>query len=121
MTAGELITRVDDLRPNAYSREQKLRWLRRLDGQIHAELLETHPRLEARPLPETYEADTVLSAPFPYAEELYTAYLFCQIDLHNGEIARYNQSLSLLAAGWRQLADRINRSAMPGGAACLRF
>ena len=45
MTAGELIARVDELRPNAYSMEQKLRWLRRLDGQILAELEETHGAL----------------------------------------------------------------------------
>ena len=45
MTAGELIARVDELRPNAYSAEQKLRWLRRLDGQILAEIWETHGAL----------------------------------------------------------------------------
>ena len=52
----------------------------------------------------------------PYDEELYTAYLFCQIDLHNGEIARYNQSLGLLAAAWRQMADALNRARRPTGA-----
>ena len=48
MTAGELIARVDELRPNAYSAEQKLRWLRRLDGQILAEIWETHGASAAR-------------------------------------------------------------------------
>ena len=216
MTAGELIARVDELRPNAYSAEQKLRWLRRLDGQILAEIWETHGASAARsaqsealssrtspqagvairtpgeteetdchavgrhahmpperlnggairgslptvrhdsvgeglappvgagadpttggasPAPtetgetvETgysefriphselspvYAADTQLLAPFPWDEGVYTAWLFCQIDLHNGEIGKYTQSLQLLAAAWRSLADWVNRRRMP--------
>ncbi len=119
MTAGEAIALADELRPNQYSAEQKLRWLRRLDGQILAELEDNHRPETAGTSPAvleaSYGADTELLAPFPYAEELYTAYLFCQIDLHNAEIAKYNQSLSLLSAAWRQLADWINRSRRPKG------
>ena len=143
MTAGELIDLVDLLRPNQYSSAQKLRWLRRLDGQILAELEATHEPAreaaaggelsfeiressgqeggEAAALPDAYTAETELLAPFPYDEELYTAYLFCQIDLHNAEIQKYNQSLSLLAAAWRSLADWINRGAMPKGAGAWKM
>ena len=160
MTAGELIARVDALRPNQYSADDKLGWLRRLDGQILAELEETHhpgpptkpsgfvgeeegqchrswrqspdcrltswhcPDDGTRPsrfpglcltpeLPDRYEAATPLLADFPFDEGLYSAWLFCQIDLHNGEIGQYNQSLSLFAAAWRQLADHINRHRRP--------
>ncbi len=148
MTAGELIARVDELRPNAYSMEQKLRWLRRLDGQILAEIWETHgaesqPRrdehrssadtadvgqtddqwssLRPAALPSAYETDTQLLAPFPWDEGVYSAWLFCQIDLHNGEIQKYNQSLQLLAAAWRGLADWVNRSRRPRGARSWRM
>ena len=140
MTAGELIARVDALRPNVYSPERKLEWLRRLDGQIRAELLLTHKSADRRgpaalartgegehpefeipnsesssALPERYDLQTQLLAPEPWGEALYTAGLFCQIDLHNGEIQRYNQSLSLLAAAWRGYADWLNRERMPLG------
>ena len=137
MTAGEILQRVDDLRPNAYSQEQKLRWLQRLDGQILLELLETHEgtdccstggatgasapvpsgaiRIPAA-LPLRYDLQTELLAPFPWGEGVYIAGLFCQIDLHNGEIQKYNQSLSLLASAWRSLADWINRGTRPKGA-----
>ena len=207
MTAGELIARVDELRPNAYSAEQKLRWLRRLDGQILAEIWETHGASAARSaqsealssrtspqagvairssdaetgkriatpvtrslvrndsvgeglappvgagadpttggaspaptetgetvetgysefriphseLPPVYAADTQLLAPFPWDEGVYTAWLFCQIDLHNGEIGKYNQSLQLLAAAWRSLSDWVNRSRRPLGAPAWRM
>ena len=118
MTAGALIAEVDALRPNQYSAAQKLQWLQRLDGQVKLELEETH-----EPLPsasqteqsgeESYTAETELRVPFPYDTELYSAYLFCQIDLHTGEISRYNQSLSLLSAAWRQAADWFNRQRLP--------
>ena len=163
MTAGEILDRVDALRPNSYSPEQKLRWLRRLDGQILLELLETHERAvpptvacgdtspagggngaesvgqlppagevshcshrgagEGAPasLPASYDQQTELLAPFPWGEGVYIAGLFCQIDLHNGEIQKYNQSLSLLAAASRNLADWINRGAMPKGAGAWKM
>ena len=151
MTAGEVIAQADELRPNAYSREQKLRWLRRLDGQILAELELTHGALASptgggapegggrgneplsalratspgggseAALPDSYDADTGLLAPFPWGEGLYLAWLFCQIDLHNGEIQRYNQSLALLASAWRSLADWMNRTRMPRGVPAWRM
>lgn len=115
MTAGELIAQVDALRPNHYTVEEKLRWLRRIDGQILRELEETHTSSSgARPvLPADYTEETELRVGFPYESELYTAYLFCQIDLHNGEIGKYNQSMALLSAAWRQLADSVNRECLP--------
>ncbi len=116
MTAGELIAQVDRLRPNQYSAEEKLQWLRRIDGQIRRELDGTHEALPAQSgdgADEPYSEDTVLRVGFPYDSELYTAYLFSQIDLHNGEIGKYNQSLTLLSAAWRQLADSINRERLP--------
>ena len=70
---------------------------------------------ESPVLPDVYHADTELLAPFPWGEGLYLSWLFCQIDLHNGEIQKYNQSLSQLAAAWRSLADWFNRSRRPRG------
>ncbi len=124
MTAGELIAAADSLRPNQYPAEQKLRWLHRLDGQIRRELLETHEKPSDREIPaegDAYTEQTELLVGFPYDSELYTAYLFCQIDLHNGEISRYQQSLALLSAAWRQLADSINRDRLPQKAAAWKL
>ena len=117
MTAGEVIAAVDALRPNQYGAAQKLRWLQRLDGQILGELERRHepPAGGLTEAAEPYTEDTVLRVGAPYDEELYTAYLFSQIDLHNGEITRYNQSLGLLAAAWRQMADALNRARRPVG------
>ena len=59
--------------------------------------------------------------PFPYAEELYTAYIFSQMDLLNAEITRYTQSATQLAAAWRQYADWYNRSHAPLGVRRLKL
>ena len=66
-------------------------------------------RGEEPTLDEPYTAATELLAPFPYGWELYTAWLFAQIDLNNAELTKYNQSMTLFASAWRQLADRANR------------
>ena len=120
MTAGEAIAAADSLRPNQYTAAQKLAWLRRLDGQIARELADTHEG-EAPELPESYESGSVLLAPCPYDEELYTAYLFAQIDLNNAEIVKYNQSVALLGAAWRQLADAWNRTRRPRSRGAFRL
>ena len=117
MTAGELIAAVDALRPNHYEASQKLEWLRLLDGKICSELLWAYddaPDFPAAP----YTAASELLAPFPYDWELYTSWLFSQIDLHNAEIVKYDQSMTLFASAWRQAADWINRTRRPqlGGA-----
>ena len=108
MTAGEALTAADALRPNQYSDAQKLAWLRLLDGKLVTEILAAYGGEEPA-LDEPYTAATELLAPFPYGWELYTAWLFAQIDLNNAELTKYNQSMTLFASAWRQLADRANR------------
>jgi len=118
MTAREMIDRVDTLRPNACTDAEKLRWLRRLDEQVHAELLLTHEGAPAAPAAQ-YSGTSELLVAEKYGDELYSAYLSAQIDFANGEIERYNRSAALFSQAWRQLADSINREREPLGA--LRF
>ena len=108
MRAGELIAAVDALRPNPYSTGQKLRWLALLDQKLESEVLSVYEEVDANRSPD-YGEETALLAPFPYDWELYTNWLFAQIDLMNAEIVKYNQSMTLFAAAWRQLADAMNR------------
>ena len=114
MTAGEMIALADRLRPNQYTTADKLRWLERLIG-THAEIAPDAASGTA------YTAATELLVPFPYAEELYTAYIFSQMDLLNAEITRYTQSATQLAAAWRQYADWYNRSHAPLGVRLMKI
>lgn len=122
MTAGEMIALADRLRPNQYTTADKLRWLERLDGQVLSEVIGTHAEIAPDAAGgAAYTASTELLVPFPYAEELYTAYIFSQMDLLNVEITRYTQSATQLAAAWRQYADWYNRSHAPLGVRRLKL
>lgn len=122
MTAGEMIALADRLRPNQYTTADKLRWLERLDGQVLSEVIGTHAEIAPDAAGgAAYTASTELLVPFPYAEELYTAYIFSQMDLLNVEITRYTQSATQLAAAWRQYADWYNRRHAPLGVRRLKL
>ncbi len=122
MTAGEMIALADRLRPNRFTETDKLRWLERLDGQVLSEVIGTHAEIAPDAAGgAAYTASTELLVPFPYAEELYTAYIFSQMGLLNAEITRYTQSATQLAAAWRQYADWYNRSHAPLGVRRLKL
>ena len=90
MTIQEVIAIVDDLTPNQYSTEQKIRWLSTLDGKIFHEVIRTHLGggvwFQGH---ETDDEDLLVEA--PYAEDIYTRYLQARIAAENNEIAKYDQ------------------------------
>lgn len=120
LLSGELLAAVDEEKPNQYPASRKLSWLRELDGLVQKELLETHAG-EIAALPESYDELSSLLVPEPYGAALYRFWLFAQIDLTNGEILKYNQSLALFNAAWRLYADSLNRASRPVGAGGWRF
>lgn len=73
MTITEAIERVDTLKPNQYTDEQKVRWLERLDGQLFLELVCTHEGAEGTlPRYGTDQMDRELLAPDPWATSFTT-------------------------------------------------
>ena len=114
------IARAERARESLYETVDAL--LKRLDGQVLSEVIGTHAEIAPDAASGTaYTAATELLVPFPYAEELYTAYIFSQMDLLNAEITRYTQSATQLAAAWRQYADWYNRSHAPLGVRMMKI
>ncbi len=142
MTILECITRVDSVKPNAYTVDEKVRWLSYLDGSIKAQIIDTHePNLEeVIPVEETegesegteneetvrtlpYSCDRLtdeLLVPFPY-DELYTAYLKAKIDEENGETVRYNNTASTFNQLLSEYARAYHREHMPKKNAVLKY
>ena len=114
MTPNKAIEIVDRLKPNAYSEEDKLRWINELDGMVkrlvfqwdekYIEELETRLKggelteesykdaiNKTRPYvyPDDMDKELLITAPF---ENVYPLYLEAQIDYHNREYANYNNS-----------------------------
>lgn len=134
MTIGEAIKTVDRLRPNRFGREDKVKWLSELDGQIWCDLISTHEQ-SAKHVCEGWIGmqtadfsgydtnapdDTELMVKFPH-DALYLRWLESQIDLNNMEIGKYNNSRSLFNNAYLTYTDWYNRTHMPKGAGGFRF
>ena len=117
MTILEAIHRVDALRHNVFTQEEKISWLAQVDGLVAEELIRTHEGAESKPF-RGYDAETPLEQPLlvsaPY-DELYLHYLCAMMDYHNGEFDRYNRSMGLYQAVLSAFTNFYNRTHMPLG------
>lgn len=123
MNIQECINRVDSVKPNQYSIEDKVRWLSYLDGNIQKEIFDRYEKEETEaeetteevPVFTGYSPDRMtdeLLVPFPY-DELYVAYLKAKIDEENGETARYNNSASTFNGMLQDFQKAYHREHMP--------
>lgn len=140
MTINELLAEVDELKPNAYTDAQKVRWINVVEGRIVNEIIKTHlPNPEELPEEEIVEdnskaavmkgiyidgefkgyteltnIDTELIAVEPYTE-LYKYYLFSMIDMHNEEYDRYQNSALMFNETYQSFANYWNRTHRSSG------
>lgn len=115
MTIFDAIRITDMLKPNRFTKEQKIGWLNDIDQQIYYDIVATHenPMRIQKPFYDiNSDPDTHLIAPAPY-DEVYTMYLQCQIDLGNMEITKYNNDRTRYNNALLSLRDYWNRTFMP--------
>lgn len=117
MTQREAISRADALRPNAVSEEDKILWLRRLDGLLRREVIDRHlpaPGEAAdRPGADTAaDSGGALLAGEPDGG-LYLYWLAAQIDLAEGELTRYVNDMQLYNAAYTEFAARYKAAHRP--------
>lgn len=115
MTIIEAIDRIDSLKPNNYTQEDKVKWLSTLDGVIKTEIIDTHEGAESVSF-NGYDADaaldTILLVPAPY-DDIYVKWLEAQIDYANGETAKFNNSIVMYNTAYSTLERHYNRTHMP--------
>ncbi len=122
MTIMQAINRADSLKPNIYDRETKIHWLSQLDGQIHRGILSRFadaPAAFSGYTPET-PPDQPLLVPPPH-DGVYLRWLEAQIDLSNGEIDRYNISITLFTAHLDAFSRDYGRTHNPRSAGRFLF
>lgn len=115
MTIVEVLRKVDMLKPNRFTKEQKIGWLDEIERQLWFDVVSTHENpmgIMQRKYDVNSDPDIVLIAPPPY-DEVYTLYLQCQIDLGNMEIAKYNNDKTLFNNALMSFRDYWNRTFMP--------
>lgn len=115
MTIMDAISAVDKLAPNAYSQEEKIRWLWEVDSRIKTEVMDVHegaPIRELIPYTPDTSPDTILLAPAPH-DEMYLRYLQAQMDYHNAEYGRYNNAMAMFDTAFEAYAKQYTREHMP--------
>lgn len=97
-TIQDVISRVCDLKPNAFSQEQLTRWLALLDGRLAGDVflmsIEDMRKLEYK-WPENKESEVLVS--FPH-DDIYDHWLCAQIDMANGEYDKYSNEMDMFNA-----------------------
>lgn len=113
----EAINKIDDLKHNTYSQEDKVGWLSRVDSMVKRLLIDTHEGGEGVAFtgytPET-DSDTELLIPEPF-DEAYLRWMEAQIDYHNGELRKYNNAIEMFNGVWQSFTNYYNRTHLPKG------
>ena len=112
MTINEVLDEVDRIaKNNSIDRNQKIKWLDRLDRNIFNDLLQYK-----KDNVETFDGydvdddeDTELLVVSPY-DELYVYYVLAQINLIQQEIDFYNNNYAIYEDKYRNYRDFINRT-----------
>lgn len=94
MTIRQAIDKADALRPNGIDRPTKVLWLRMLDGQLRREVVALHEGEAEGGADLAQNEEQPLLAAQPDSM-LYLYWLMAQIDLAEGEVVRYTNSMQL--------------------------
>lgn len=117
MTIIEAITGLDAHKRNAYSQEDKVKWLSRLDSMAKRLVIDTHEGGEETVFDgygDDTDLHTVLLIPAPF-DEVYLRWMEAQIDYANGEYDRYNNAIEMFNTAWEAYRNDYNRNHMPLG------
>ncbi len=108
MTLYEAIELFDREHPNTAPFHLKIQWLSQLDHKVYAEILTPRGYGEFDGYSLETPHDKVLAVPDAFGE-IYVYYLKMSLDLHNGEIDRFNNSAMLFNSTYKEVFDYINR------------
>ena len=113
----EAINRIDSLKHNTYTQNEKVAWLSRLDSMVKRLIIDTHEDgddITFTGYDDTTDPETELLVPAPF-DEMYLRWLEAQIDYTNGEYDKYNNSVLMYQAAYDGYANYYNRNHMPKG------
>ena len=112
----EAIQKVDALKPNNYSQEDKIKWLSTLDGIIKTEIIDIHEGADKVEFNgyDISSLETELIVPAPY-DDIYIKWLEAHINYNNSEIGKYNNSMAMYNSAYNAYERYYNRKHMPIG------
>ena len=113
----EAINRIDSLKHNTYSQQDKVAWLSELDWDVKRNIIDCHEGDEEVTFTgynDLTDLQTELLMPAPY-DKAYLLYMEAQIDYYNGEYDKYNNALDQFHAVCDAFRNDYNRTHMPKG------
>lgn len=115
MTILSLLARFDHVLIHTFDTGIMTEWLEELDWKVKKQLIDTHEGAESVEF-NGYDAKQSISSelliPDAYVE-VYLRWLEAKIHFHNGENDRYNDSMALFNAAWKNFENWYNRTHMP--------
>jgi hypothetical protein len=115
MTIAEVISKVDALKPNTYTQEDKVEWLSTLDSRVMTQIIDAHeggPDIHFYGYDGPIDQETELLVPAPY-DEMYLRWLEAMIDYHNSDDDRYNNAIMLFNNAYEGYKKYYTRTHMP--------
>jgi len=123
MTIMQAISRIDEMKPNAYAQENKVDWLSIIDGMIYKQIIQKHEGGEDITFTgydNSTDRNTVLLAPEPYTD-LYVHWLEQKIDYFDGEYTKYNNDVMKFNEVFSEYRNWYNSEHMAKGATINYF
>lgn len=112
MKIQDVLARVDELKPNKFSEEQKVRWLSNLELIAYEQVVRWHKdceHLKPEPYDPAADIDAELMIEDPWSE-VYVHWLSAQIDYYNGDLGRYQNSAVSYNSTFTAWANWFNRN-----------
>lgn len=114
MNITEIITSVDELRPNGYDVDQKIRWLSEIEGMIVDEILNMAEGNDIVFDGYHYEYDAEKETMLPDRfTDIYIHYLKAKIEMNDDELTQYNKEVAVYQSAYNQFASWYRRNHMP--------
>lgn len=97
MTVREVISMVDDVKPNAFDTATKVKWLDGLEGTLASEVFLMAPAeaIQLRLDEGGLDRELLISPPY---DDIYELWLEAQIDRANGEYSKYQNTMQFYNA-----------------------
>lgn len=119
MKVSEMIARVDEIRPNAFSSSIKLEWMQELLAKVKEEVWDTHEDVQTEDLYVKYSRtedeinmNSEINVPASHMDFV-EYWLMGKIDLANTDYERYSNSLVLFNSAYLNYRQWYNRNYMP--------
>lgn len=114
-TLAETIAKIDAIKTNPYSNEDKTAWINKLEAVIQAEITKTYPGDGTAVLTQYTWADDqnkslIIGAPY---DDIYTLYLASMIDFYNKEFMTYNNSKNMFNQAYLECSKYYTRTNLP--------